>query len=56
MFISIYFKFRAFLKDNIKDHKKRKEILNKLFSNERFREELLELIKKWEDDYTKGRS
>ncbi len=53
--LDLIFKFRAFLKDNIKDHKKRKEILNKLFSNERFREELLELIKKWENDYTKGR-
>ncbi|ADG14099.1 siroheme synthase [Methanocaldococcus infernus ME] len=42
--------FRKFLKDKVKDSKKRREILEKLFTNERFQEELLRLIEKWEDD------
>ena len=44
--IRSYYELRNFLKSEIKDQKERKEVLEKVFSDKKFKLELLELIEK----------
>jgi len=56
--IDLIANIREFLKENYPNQKDRKKILKMIFEDERFREELKNLIKKWErekNDNIKGR-